>query len=199
MRLSTNELRRNLIVRMRWYFFDKVVNEVMSSWLPPLLSTVVDNSSFRMHENWRTKKGSEIMCGTQRLKWGPLAFEKDKLPTELSHLVKLVCFDSLHPTQQFFRYVGMAIPALNQYLARINVFAQGYNTVAQVSTLPQSHCASLAKIVNGLLVMHVSFIFFFLQRTSDNIPFKNQSTPQSLNRPCYTDSIFVSVSIRFTD
>ena len=30
----------------------------------------------------------------------------------------LVCFDSLRPSQQFFRYVGMGLPELNQYLSK---------------------------------------------------------------------------------
>ena len=32
-----------------------------------------------------------------------------------------VWFDYLHPSQQFFSYVGTGLPWLNQYLARINV------------------------------------------------------------------------------
>ena len=32
-----------------------------------------------------------------------------------------VWFDSLRPSQQFFSYVGMGLPGLNQYFARINV------------------------------------------------------------------------------
>ena len=32
-----------------------------------------------------------------------------------------VRFDSLHTSQQLFSYVGMGLPGLNQYSARINV------------------------------------------------------------------------------
>ena len=49
-------------------------------------------------------------------------------------------------------YIGMGLPWLNQYLAWINVLAQGYNAVTLVrlepwplglesSTLPLTHCA----------------------------------------------------------
>ena len=34
--------------------------------------------------------------------------------------VSFVCFDPLHPSQQFFSYVGKGLPGLNQCLARIN-------------------------------------------------------------------------------
>ena len=51
-----------------------------------------------------------------------------------------------------FSYIGTGLPWLNQYLARINVLAQGYNAVTLVrlqpmalglksSTLPLNHCA----------------------------------------------------------
>ena len=37
-----------------------------------------------------------------------------------------VCwFDSLRPSQQFFSYVGMGLPGLKQYQARINVSYAG--------------------------------------------------------------------------
>ena len=35
--------------------------------------------------------------------------------------VNLILFYSLHPSQQSFSYIGMVLPGLNQYLARINV------------------------------------------------------------------------------
>ena len=39
-----------------------------------------------------------------------------------AHSVWIVCFYSLRPSQQFFSYVRMDLPGLNQYKARINVF-----------------------------------------------------------------------------
>ena len=38
--------------------------------------------------------------------------------------------------QQSFSYKGMGLPELNQYEARINVLAQGYNAVAPVRLEP---------------------------------------------------------------
>ena len=35
---------------------------------------------------------------------------------------KIVCFDSLHPSQQFFSHVGSGLPRLNQYLTVDKVF-----------------------------------------------------------------------------
>ena len=43
-----------------------------------------------------------------------------------------VCFDSVRPIKQYFSYKGAGLPGLNQYLARINVLAQGHNTVTPV-------------------------------------------------------------------
>ena len=51
-----------------------------------------------------------------------------------------------------FSYIGKGLPVLNQYLARINVLAQGHNAVTPVRlepmapclesiTLPLNHCA----------------------------------------------------------
>ena len=58
--------------------------------------------------------------------------------------------------QQSFRYKGTGLPGLNQYLAGINVLAQGHNTVTPVrleprpfglesSTLPLSHWVPLTE------------------------------------------------------
>ena len=38
--------------------------------------------------------------------------------------------------QQSFSYKGTGLPGLNQYLARINVLAQGHNAVTSVSLEP---------------------------------------------------------------
>ena len=45
----------------------------------------------------------------------------------LSHEAHVfVClFDSLRTSQQFFSYIRMGLPGLNQYLARINVSCSG--------------------------------------------------------------------------
>ena len=40
-----------------------------------------------------------------------------------------VCFDSYHPSQQFFSHVGTGLPGLNQHLAADKCIAQGHNTV----------------------------------------------------------------------
>ena len=37
-----------------------------------------------------------------------------------------------------FSYIGMGLPWLNQYLARINVLAQGYNAVTLVRLEPMA-------------------------------------------------------------
>ena len=37
-----------------------------------------------------------------------------------------------------FSYIGMGLPWLNQYLARINVIAQGYNAVTLVRLEPMA-------------------------------------------------------------
>ena len=46
----------------------------------------------------------------------------------------LICFFTSH--QQSFNYKGTGLPGLNQYLARINVLAQGHNTVTPVRLKP---------------------------------------------------------------
>ena len=48
----------------------------------------------------------------------------------------LICFFTSH--QQSFSYIGTGLPALNQYLARINVLAQGHNAVAPVWLEPSN-------------------------------------------------------------
>ena len=48
--------------------------------------------------------------------------------------VCLICFFTSH--QQPFSYKGTGLPGLNQYKARINVLAQGHNTVTPVRFEP---------------------------------------------------------------
>ena len=38
----------------------------------------------------------------------------------------------------FFSYIGIGLPGLNQYLARINVIAQGHNAVTPVRPDPMA-------------------------------------------------------------
>ena len=38
-----------------------------------------------------------------------------------------------------FSYIGMGLPGLKQYLARINVLAQGHNAVTSVRLEPMAH------------------------------------------------------------
>ena len=52
--------------------------------------------------------------------------------------VLFVLFDSVSPSQQSFSYKGTGIPGLKQYLTRINVHAQGYNTVRLEPATPRS-------------------------------------------------------------
>ena len=40
--------------------------------------------------------------------------------------------------QQSFSYIGTGLPGLNQYLARINVLAQGHNAVMPVRLEPMA-------------------------------------------------------------
>ena len=40
--------------------------------------------------------------------------------------------------QQSFSYAGMGLPGLNQYEAKINVLAQGHNTVTSVRLEPDA-------------------------------------------------------------
>ena len=49
-------------------------------------------------------------------------------------IICLIWFFTSH--QQSFSYKGMVIPGLNQYQARINVFAQGHNAVKPVRLEP---------------------------------------------------------------
>ena len=53
-------------------------------------------------------------------------------------LICFVWFDPLRPSQHSFNYVGMGLPVLNQYNARIHVFAKGYNAVTPVRLEPAS-------------------------------------------------------------
>ena len=54
-----------------------------------------------------------------------------------------VCFDSLCPSQQFFRHFGTGLPCTKQ---RIKVLAEGHNTVPLVSL-------KKSKILNTFLVL----------------------------------------------
>ena len=64
-------------------------------------------------------------------------------------------FDSLHPSRHFFSYVGLGLPGLNQYKARINVSSSKTQHIdardapipqplsLESSTLPLSHCTPI--------------------------------------------------------
>ena len=50
-----------------------------------------------------------------------LNFTCENIKSCISHVNFFFLFDSLHPSQLFFSYVGTGVPGLNQYYARINV------------------------------------------------------------------------------
>ena len=56
-----------------------------------------------------------------------------------SILILFVWFWFFTSHQQSFSYKGMGLPGLNQYYARINVLAQGHNTVTPVRVKPAAH------------------------------------------------------------
>ena len=56
--------------------------------------------------------------------------------TEKALFVLFVCFDSLHPCQQFFSHVGKGFPGLNQYEAEDKCLAQGHNPVPPLMLKP---------------------------------------------------------------
>ena len=77
-----------------------------------------------------------------------------------------VWFDSLHPSQHFFTYVGKGLPGFNHYKARINVsYSRTQSSDAgeartkkkqqlylQLSTLSLSHCTPILIFLAQLLV-----------------------------------------------
>ena len=76
----------------------------------------------------------------------------------------LIWFFTSH--QQSFSFIGMGLPGLNQYKARINVLAQGHNAVhgevptrgssissLKSSTLPLSHCAPFLTLADSVSYM----------------------------------------------
>ena len=73
-----------------------------------------------------------------------------------------VWFDSLHPRQQFFSFVGMGLPGLNQYLARINVSCSrttrqwrrlGSNPRPLVSSQALYHWATALPLISMVLIL----------------------------------------------
>ena len=86
-----------------------------------------------------------------------------------------VLFDSLCPSQQFFSYVGMGLPGLKQYEARIIVscsrtqhsYASEVRTLGlELSTLPLSCCATLSYHLS----LRSTFCLFLSGRFTQALP-----------------------------
>ena len=75
------------------------------------------------------------MDGVQLPQMGNNVFEKS-LGCIIGDI--LACFDFLRPSHHFFSYIGVGLPRLNHFLAKLICLHQGHNPVTLVRLKPQS-------------------------------------------------------------